>query len=197
MVPIFTAFPPELQVTVLAFKFIVLVFELLEDKLPQVTEQFPVADVSKVPFVIVSALVPQLKALPKVQPPPTPSKFVFNKETPLVVTVLPVVVALNVVVPVQLRVKFVAGNDSDPLTVKPMLVPASVIAPSRPDAVKSLQTLGVVAIVTVKAPVPTFELASKNTLSAAVGTEAPLAPPDDADQFAVLVPSQVPVPPTQ
>jgi hypothetical protein len=78
-----------------------------------------------------------------------------------------------------------------------MLVPARVIVPSRPDAVKSLQTLGVFAIVTVNAPVPTFELALKNTLSDAVGTDAPLAPPDDADQLAVLVLSQVPVPPTQ
>jgi hypothetical protein len=75
-----------------------------------------------------------------------------------------------------------------------MLAPARVITPSRPDAVKSLHTLGVVAIVTVNAVVPTFEFASKNTLSAAVGTDAPPAPPDDADQLVVLVESQVPVP---
>jgi hypothetical protein len=41
------------------------------------------------------------------------------------------------------------------------------------------------------------ELLSKNTLSAAVGTDAPLAPPDVADQLVVVVLSQVPVPPTQ
>jgi hypothetical protein len=75
--------------------------------------------------------------------------------------------------------------------------PASVIAPSRPDAVKSLQTLGVLAIVTVNAVVPTFEFASKNTLSAAVGTEKPPSPPDEADQLVVLVESHVPVPRTQ
>lgn len=30
-----------------------------------------------------------------------------------------------------------------------------------------------------------------------VGTDAPLAPPEDADQFVVLLVFQVPVPPTQ
>jgi hypothetical protein len=66
--------------------------------------------------------------------------------------------------------------------------------PSKPDAVKSLQTLGEFAIVTVNAPVPTFEFASKNTLSDAVGTDAPPTPPDDVDQLVVLVESHVPVP---
>jgi hypothetical protein len=41
------------------------------------------------------------------------------------------------------------------------------------------------------------ELASKNTSSTAVGALAPEAPPEVADQFAVLKLSQVPVPPTQ
>jgi hypothetical protein len=75
-----------------------------------------------------------------------------------------------------------------------MLVPASVIVPSRPDAVKSLQTLGEFAIVTVNAVANTFEFASKNTLSDAVGTDAPPVPPEVADQLVVLVESQVPVP---
>jgi len=34
-------------------------------------------------------------------------------------------------------------------------------------------------------------------LSATVGTDAPLAPPVDADQFAVLMVFHVPAPPTQ
>ena len=78
-----------------------------------------------------------------------------------------------------------------------MLILASVITPSKPDAVKSLQTLGEFAIVTVNAVTPTLLFASKNTLSAAVGTDAPPAPPDDADQLVVLVESQVPAPRTQ
>ncbi len=41
------------------------------------------------------------------------------------------------------------------------------------------------------------ELASKNTLSEAVGALAPAPPPVVADQCAVDEPSQVPVPPTQ
>ena len=150
---------------------------------------------SNVPFVNVS--VEQVNELPRDQPPPTPSKLPEIKVFPLVVTVLPVVVALNVVVPLYERVKFVVGQNNDPLTVKPMLVPASVIVPSRPDAVKSLHTLGVFAIVTVNAVANTFEFASKNTLSDAVGTENPPAPPLVSDQLTVLVASQVPVPRTQ
>jgi hypothetical protein len=146
-----------------------------------------------VPFVNV-IMVPD-NALFKVHSPPTPLKVTDEPNaTPLVVMVLPVVVALNVVVPLYVRVKFVAGQNNDPLTVNPILVPASVIAPSRPDAVKSAQTLGEFAIVTVNAVANTFELASKNTLSDAVGTDAPPAPPDEADQLTVLVLSQVPVP---
>jgi hypothetical protein len=77
-----------------------------------------------------------------------------------------------------------------------MLAPASVIVKSRPLIVMSLQTRGVFAIVTVKIP-PESLPASKNTLSAAVGTEAPEAPPELAAQLAVLVLLHDPVPPTQ
>jgi hypothetical protein len=151
---------------------------------------------SSVPFVNVR--IAQDNALPNDQPPPTPLRTtVTPAEMPLVDIVLPVVVALNVFTPVLLRVKFVVGQNNDPLTVNPMLVPASVIAPSRPDAVKSLQTLGELAIVTVNAVVPTLLFASKNTLSAAVGTENPPSPPDESDQLTVLVASHVPVPKIQ
>lgn len=47
----------------------------------------------------------------------------------------------------------------------------------------------------VQVPVPDKE--SKNTPSIFVGAEAPGAPPEVADQLAVDVLSQVPVPPTQ
>ena len=47
--------------------------------------------------------------------------------------------------------------------------------------------------VTVEAP----ELTSRPTSLAAVGTEAPLAPPEEVDQLAVVEPSQVAEPPTQ
>jgi hypothetical protein len=60
-----------------------------------------------VPFVNVTS-VPE-NALPKDQPPPTPLNVTpAPKLTPLVVTVLPVVVALNVVIPLYVRLKFVA-----------------------------------------------------------------------------------------
>jgi hypothetical protein len=41
------------------------------------------------------------------------------------------------------------------------------------------------------------EFWSKITLSEVVGTEAPLDPPEEVDQFVVLVVFQVPEPPTQ
>jgi hypothetical protein len=90
----------------------------------------------------------------------------------------------------------VAGKKRLPDIVNPVppVAPASVITPSRPEIVKSLQTLGLFWRVTVNGLVPTFELASKNTLSDAVGTDAPPAPPEDADQLTVLVLLQEPVP---
>ena len=126
---------------------------------------------SNVPFVNVS--VEQVNALANDQPPPTPLKLPEIKLIAWVVIVLPVVVALNVVVPVYVREKFVAGVKNDPLTVNPMLEPASVITPSRPDAVKSLQNLDEFIIVTVNTDVPLLELASKNTESDAAGIDAP------------------------
>jgi hypothetical protein len=151
---------------------------------------------SNVPFV--SVIIVAVKALPNAQLPPTPLNVTAEpKPIPFVVTVLPVVVELNVVVPVYVRVKFVAGKVKLPDTFKLIFDPAKVITPSRPDAKKSLQTVGEFAIVTVNAVANTFEFASKNTLSDAVGTDAPPAPPDDVDQLVVLVESQVPVPPTQ
>jgi hypothetical protein len=81
----------------------------------------------------------------------------------------------------------VAGNVRLPDIVNPIPIPVRVILPSRPDIVRSLQTLGVPVIVTVNAAIPTFEFASKNTLSAAVGTEKPPNPPDESDQLVVLV----------
>jgi hypothetical protein len=56
-----------------------------------------------------------------------------------------------------------------------------------------LRQLPVAVTVTVPAP----ELESKNTSSADVGTLAPPVPPELADQFVVVVVSQLPVPPTQ
>jgi len=69
-------------------------------------ENIPVLNVklfkSNVPFVnVVVFPVPVVKALPNVHAPPIPLNVTAPpKATPFVVTVLPVVVALNVVVPV-------------------------------------------------------------------------------------------------
>jgi hypothetical protein len=140
-----------------------------------------------------------VSALPKVQPPPTPSKLslvLVPKVTPFVVMVLPVLVDRNLILPeVPLTERLVAGNVMEPKQFKVELPIANVIVPSRPDAVKSLHTE--FETVTVNAPVPVFELASKNTLSTDVGALAPPAPPEVSDQLVVLVVFQVPVPPRQ
>jgi hypothetical protein len=52
-----------------------------------------------------------------------------------------------------------------------------------------------VAATETVAAVPLAE--SKKTTSAVVGADAPGAPPEVADQLEVLVPSHVPLPPTQ
>jgi len=193
IVAVFHTVPVPVQVIFPVPNAIVLVLELLETKSLVVSVKL---FKSRVPLVNVVVIV-VVSADPKVHPPPTPLNVTAPpNETPLVVIVLPVVVALNVVVPVYVRVKFVAWKVKLPLTVKPT-VPAKVITPSSPEAVKLLQTGVTVAIVTVNMPVPTLELASKNTSSAAVGTDAPNAPPLVADQLFVLVPSQFPEPNTQ
>ena len=123
----------------------------------------------------------------------------LGQEMPFVVIVLPVVVALNVIVPVPENAKFVAGFVQLPETANVDVPIARVIAPSRappaPPVLKSRQRAA--DTVTVNAPVPTFDAASKITSSTAVGAEAPDAPPEEADQFVVEVASQVPEPPTQ
>jgi len=67
------------------------------------------------------------------------------------------------------------------------------IVPVNPEKFRLLQLALTVEIVTVPEP----ELASKKTLSAEVGTDAPPAPPEVADHLVPAVPSQFAVPPTQ
>jgi hypothetical protein len=63
--------------------------------------------------------------------------------------------------------------------------------------VKPLKLIVKQSTLTPKVTVPPPLLALNNTASAAVGTDSPPAPPEVADQFAVFIASQVPVPPTQ
>ena len=73
--------------------------------------------------------------------------------------------------------------------------PAQVTLPDNgPAIVMSAQDAAPV-IVTVYAVA--FDRELKKTLSAVVGADAPPAPPEEADQFVVVVASHVPVPPTQ
>jgi hypothetical protein len=148
------------------------------------------------PFV--NAILPVvINELDNVHPPPTPLNVMFDAQlVPLKSTVLPVATAVKLVFPVYVLVKFVAGKRKLPYMFM-LTDPAIVITPSTAVASKSKQFAVAVAKVTVNAAVPVFELASKKTLSTRVGTDAPLAPPEEAAQLVVLVPFQVPVPPTQ
>ena len=89
--------------------------------------------------------------------------------TPFVVMVFPVVVALNVIAPVAFQV-MPAARVIDPETASVGDVPVAKVGVSA-ETVMSRQSIAPV-IVTVYAAVP-LELASKKTLSAAVGTAAP------------------------
>jgi hypothetical protein len=63
--------------------------------------------------------------------------------------------------------------------------------------VEVLKVTDVATAPTAVVQVPVPELESKVTVSAATGAEAPDAPPEVEAQFAVLLASHVPVPPTQ
>jgi len=167
-------------------KAIVRVLALLELNAPIVSVNVlrlsvPLVSVSERDAVVVSAL-------PSVHEPPTPLNVIFpDIITPFVVTVLPVVVALNVRLPVASHT-VPASNDIEPLiAIVPVLV--NVYVPA--ETVISRHSKAPVRVIV---NVPAW---SKKTLSAAVGTEAPDAPPDVADQTVVDVVFHVPVPPTQ
>lgn len=145
--------------------------------------------VEKVPAVKVTLAV-VVNAPPNVQPPPTPLNITAGvKVLPLVVIVLPVVVDENVIVP-----------DADQVIFATIVkLPAQLIVPVlekvlTPDPVQSSDKQAN-APVSVTVPVP--EAALKNTLSEVVGTEAPEAPPEEADQLVVEEVFHVPAPPTQ
>ncbi len=73
--------------------------------------------------------------------------------------------------------------------------PAQVIFPTKGPAMVKFWQLALAVIVTVYAIA--FEAVSKTTSSVGEGTLAPPPPPEVADQFVVVLPSQFPVPPTQ
>ena len=82
---------------------------------------------SNVPAVSVNEFT-VVKLLPSVHPPPTPLNTigVFVRFTPLVVIVFPVVVALNVIVPVELHT-VPASKDMEPRTSSVGPVPVAKV----------------------------------------------------------------------
>jgi hypothetical protein len=102
-----------LIVTVLEPKSTDLVEELAEEKLVEVIEKFPLL---KDPSFTLIADV-EVNALPSVQPPPMPPNVSPAMLTPLVVIVLPVVVALNVVAKPDVQI-VPATNVIEPLIVR-------------------------------------------------------------------------------
>jgi hypothetical protein len=116
------------------------VFELFEvTLLEDVILKFPV---STAPLVSVNTPL-RLKFRPNVQPPPTPLNVMEQFVVPVTgVNVLPVVVALNVIVPLAFHIA-PATNVIDPLTARvPVLV--NVTAPA--EWVKSKQVSAPVSV---------------------------------------------------
>jgi hypothetical protein len=134
----FIALPDaELNVTVLLPRLIVRLLVLKDKKLATETLWLLVV---KAPFVKVM-LLDEVSGSPRDQPPPTPlNTIATGSETPAVVIVLPLVVELNVIVPLAVHV-VVPDKEKDPETaIVPVLVNVIVV----PVLLKSLQ---------VKAPV--------------------------------------------
>lgn len=111
------------------------------------------------------------------------------------------------VLPLKVNVPFPIKNLRVPVPDKFMAVPLAVSVmfigplaakssvPVKAPAVSETRESPLTADATVTTPPPDEPL--KVTSSPVVGAEAPLAPPDVADQFVVEDKSQVPVPPTQ
>jgi hypothetical protein len=132
-------------------------------------------------------VVPKVNALPNVRVLPVELKVIeLLINTPLVVIML--LIVSIVISPVALHV-VVADRVMLPETVK---VPVESIVQVAPVVVRDWQTNTPVNVI-VGEPDAAFTI----TASAAVGTEAPPAPPEVADQFVVELVSQVPDPPTQ
>lgn len=128
--------------------------------------------------------------VPQDQTTPEPERTIFPvpKFTVLALLLLeanaPVTVsvsALRLTIPV-VKIMLPKVGLPDRLRVMSLLL----IVTDGPTALAATETVAAVPL-----------LASKNIRSAATGADAPGAPPDVADQFAVEVASQVPEPPTQ
>ena len=133
---------------------------------------------------------PVANASASVQPPPVPLKLTLpGSVLPAEVIVLPTAVAAKVNAPEKLNT-VVEVSANDPLTASVGVVPlAKVTVPA--ETVKSRHRSAPVMVTVYVAAW------SKNTESAAVGTDAPPAPPEMVDQLVVDVVFHVPVPPTQ
>lgn len=101
---------------------------------------------------------------------------------------------LTVQAPVAVRVRLLAGKDMLPSMVG-VPVPARVMVWSRLPMVSAEQATEPLKV-TVN-PVPASELPSKLTSQPSTGKAPTVLPPDESDQLAVLVVSQVPDPPIQ
>ena len=130
------------------------------------------------------------KALLRVQVPPTPSNVGPAIDSPLVDIVFDVV-ALKVGAKLDDQVPTVPEESAKLPEIAIVELPLTVNVTTPAETVKSLQAN---APVQVTVYVPTW---SKNTSSNAVGTDAPLAPPDEVAQLVVLDVVQLPAPPTQ
>jgi hypothetical protein len=139
--------------------------------------------------------IPLLRESVIVHPPPIPLKLIGLASTrPLVVIVLPVVIAGKLILPVKV-LKTPVAIYKEPRILR-LKIPAIVSAPLAGFPMVKSKAFEDAVNVTVYADA--LEAESNITLSVInAGTEAPPAPPEVALQCVVVEASQFPVPPTQ
>jgi hypothetical protein len=156
-------------------------FELNEEQVREKLFRF------KVPAVKVKAPAGVVSAPPRVRVAPAPFTVIGQAKLLPLVVVVPVPVKDIVPVADQVVLATIVK------LVEQLIVPVDENVNNPEPVVFRLRQLS--APVSVTVPVP--ERASNITSSAIVGTDAPPAPPEVADQFVVDVVVQEPVPPRQ
>ena len=174
--------------------------QLKEVAIPAVVVKFENANaypaVSNDPLFKVNPAL--LHAAPSAQPQPTPLTVNPPPEvnrTPEL-KVFPVVDPVSTVSPVPVRSTPVLAMVTLPWQFS-IPVPAMVTLPAAGPFIVNGPTRRFIAAARVTVYAVAFDAELKITVSTDVGTEAPPAPPDEADQLVVVVRSHVPVPPTQ
>lgn len=158
-------FEPEKSIAEIVPESVTLELPSVKVLVPVPVELIDVAVILKLPVLnvpAVSVMGPQVIALPKVQPPPAPLNAIVFSDLPLVVIVLPVVVAVKVILKLLVVTDPPDGRDTLPKQV--------LNVPNRDSDCDAVTVKSVhVAEDDVTDTMPVPEFVSKITLSEDVG----------------------------